>query len=241
MQKRNFKIPIFVAACILLSGAQTFPQHTFSTLNKPLKTIVIDPGHGGNDPGAKGPAGSFEKTVAISLAQIIQAQINPKYKVVLTRTGDYSLDIFERTAIANHIDADIFISIHTGGSFLYKANQINIFYFQPHGYLNKDQTGAPQPLMWQNLQKKHQAASNTLANIIKFRIDQLFTSTRAKAQGAPLILLQGAQMPAILVEIGYITNPSHEKNLQNTRFLSNIGKAITSGIHDFFNKMDLSE
>ena len=98
-----------------------FMYHSFP------ETSLLD---GGRDIGAQGTGGSLEKDVVLSLAQRIESELKSKYKVTLTRTGDYRLDIPRRTDVANHLNADVFISIHTGGSFQHDAAGILIYYFQ---------------------------------------------------------------------------------------------------------------
>ena len=79
--------------------------------------IVLDPGHGGNDVGAHGTQNMTEKQVALTFVGLMTQRLKKTYKVVLTRKDDYQIDAFERSAIANHLKADLFVSIHTGGSF----------------------------------------------------------------------------------------------------------------------------
>jgi N-acetylmuramoyl-L-alanine amidase len=93
-------------------------------------TIVLDPGHGGHDQGARGSDGTLEKAVTLSLARRVAAGLNQNYRAVLTRTDDYGLDIPGRTAIANHEKAKIFISLHSGGSFLHQATQMSVYFFE---------------------------------------------------------------------------------------------------------------
>jgi len=93
-------------------------------------TIVIDPGHGGYDIGARGPDGTFEKNVTMEFARVLALELEKTYKVILTRTDDYWVDIPERTAMANHVNADMFVSIHTGGSFLHQASGISLYYYE---------------------------------------------------------------------------------------------------------------
>ena len=78
------------------------------------KIVVLDPGHGGHDTGAEGPDNSQEKNVTLKMATALATELKKEYKIEFTRTGDYGLDIPGRTNMANHMQADLFISIHTG-------------------------------------------------------------------------------------------------------------------------------
>ena len=212
--------------------------------DKHKKTIVIDPGHGGHDRGAQGPDGTLEKRVTLTLARMIKAELENKYSSVLTRAGDYWLDIPSRTAVANHLKADLFISIHTGGSFLHKASGILIFYFteisEPvltlEAALSKPLKDSDTQIPWYNIQDKHIATSEVLAKLMQNRINDQIKFMESKIERAPLMVLSGADMPAILIEVGYLTNPAEEKELRNVEILSEVAKGISNGIDDFFSQ-----
>jgi len=125
-----FLVVIFV--CALTS--ESSPEKMIFGNQK--KIIVIDPGHGGYDNGAQGPDGTFEKNVTLTLARIIAEELGNTYRVILTRTDDYLLDIPARTAAANHLEADLFISIHAGGSFLHQASGMSLYYFKETSFLD---------------------------------------------------------------------------------------------------------
>ncbi len=203
------------------------------------KTIVIDPGHGGRDKGGRGPEGTFEKKVTLALARMIASELENDYRVVLTRTGDYQLNITERTSAANHSKADLFISIHTGGSMLHTVNGRSIFYYEKPKHLADDakkdtysslQNSIATP--WHTLQNRYQPSSRKLAEIMKKHLEEN-TKTPIKIQGAPVLILEGADMPAILLEAGYLTNSTQERELNNKQTLYNLAKKISSGINEF--------
>ena len=210
------------------------------------KIVVIDPGHGGRDIGAQGTGGTLEKDVVLNLAQRIESEIKNKYKVTLTRTGDYRLDIPRRTDVANHLNADVFISIHTGGSFQHDAAGILIYYFQgtPSAFVATGRSFRETPADngsqadWDKLQLKHVESSRLLARSLKDGIDSRVGFSRSKILAAPVLVLRGADMPAILIEIGYLTNPVEEKKLKDGRNLDDIARAIGNGIKDFFQRLD---
>ncbi len=202
--------------------------------------IVIDPGHGGQDFGAKGPDGTLEKTVAIELSRLIASELEPEFKVVLTRTDDYGMDIDNRTSMANHLKADIFISIHTGGSFVHSTTGTSIYYYQDFSQLDSGQEPPLPPaykernisILWRNVQIRHLSKSRALARTINDHLKGI-SAIQSRIEGAPLAVLQGAAMPAILIEVGYLTNPAEEKNLGDNRFLMNFAEQIRMGIEDF--------
>ena len=221
-----------------------------ATPKKPIfvqqtKTIVLDPGHGGHDTGASGAQGAFEKNVTLALARMLSEELENTYRVILTRTDDYFLNIPSRTSMANHANADLFISIHAGGSFLHQASGITLYFFDSisESVLSPD-TNSSKPLdkidhqsLWSNIQNRHQTSSKILANLLLNRINEQNIFKKGEILGAPLKVLEGADMPAVCLEIGYITNPAEEKSLQDINVLSNISQGIRNGIDDFFEKV----
>jgi N-acetylmuramoyl-L-alanine amidase len=237
---------LLIGLGIILISSQTLQAAS----KKPIfaqqkKTIVIDPGHGGYDTGALGPEGTFEKNVSLELAKTVAAELENTYRVILTRTDDYFLNIPSRSSIANHENADLFISIHAGGSFLHQASGITICFFNAisESVLTPD-TDPSKPLEtihsqapWSTIQNRHQTSSKILANLLQNRFNERTLFKKSEILGAPLLVLEGADMPAVCLEIGYITNPAEEKSLQDISVLSNIAQSIRNGIDDFFEKV----
>jgi N-acetylmuramoyl-L-alanine amidase len=240
-----FKIPTVILFWVLLLApcavANAASDPIIAEIQK--KIIVLDPGHGGYDNGAKGPDGTFEKTATMEISRILAQELSKTYDVVFTRTDDYWVDLLTRTSTANHLNADMFISIHTGASFLHQASGISLYYYEKS---STPAFGAEADSMeslkhatlqapWSDIQNKHQEASKTLAELILKRINET-PQFKADIQGAPLMVLEGADMPAVLIEIGYITNPVDEKSLSDISALTDIADRIKSGIDDFFQK-----
>lgn len=229
-------------ATVLIPGLSSQVSHAANPFLNEIKTVVLDPGHGGHDNGVQGPEGMLEKTVVLSLAQIIADRLKKNYKVILTRSDDYWIDIPDRTAVANNLKADLFISIHTGGSFLHQAKGITIFYYKKssgHALETGADSSKPESTdnpeaLWDNIQAGHIASSRALAQTIQNNIDNQLNFNKNKVENADLMVLKGADMPAILVEVGYLTNPGDEKKLQSHKVLSDFATAICNGINDYF-------
>jgi N-acetylmuramoyl-L-alanine amidase len=230
---------LFILFIFILVPAANAKQPFFK---KDMPVVVIDPGHGGTDAGAKGPNNTLEKTVTLNLARVLAQKLEARYRVVLTRNGDYGLDHSGRTAVANHAKADIFISLHTGSSFIHNINGSTVFFYQPfQESALTTETQAPKPLQdskppvsWDMIQAKYRVTSEKLADQIQSRLSTLRQLQDVKVQGAPLLVLEGADMPAVVIEIGNLPNATAEKALGDPRFLSRIAEAIISGIDDFF-------
>lgn len=218
--------------------AQADARQSLFDAFKPV--IVIDPGHGGQDGGAVGPDGTQEKTVTLQLARLIAAKLEPEFKVVLTRTDDYQVDLLQRTAAANHLKADVFLALHTGGSFVHSTTGTAIFHYQNKSGVDSirkkpppgTQKGNKKPVLWKNVQTSHISKSRALAGIIDERLKGP-PALQSRIEGAQLAVLQGADMPAVLIEVGYLTNPAEEKNLRDQGFLLDLAEQISLGIEEF--------
>lgn len=210
------------------------------------RMIVLDPGHGGSEVGARGADGTLEKAVAMELAQLIAAELQRDFKVALTRTDDYYVDLDNRTALANHLKADLFVSLHTGGSFVYGTAGSIVYYYQNASKSSSTRGENPtlrgennnMPIPWDRLQDRYREKSRILAGMIRSRLSTINSIENSRVQGAPLTVLQGAHMPAILIEVGYLTNPAEEKNLRSSRFLMNVATEISKGIGDFLSRTE---
>ena len=237
--KRFIVIMFFVVMCACFLAREAYSKNVRSD-NK--KIVVLDPGHGGHDKGAKGPNGALEKSVVLKLAGVVATELKSTYNIILTRTDDYWMDSHARSAIPNHSEADLFISLHTGGSFLHQASKTHLYYYKKHAYQKLELRNDPSGLSsdrslqtdWTHIHKKHQATSRLLAKLIQNGLNTYTTFAKSEIKGVPLMVFEGADMPAILIEIGYITNPTIEKSLSDTRVLLNIAKGIRKGVDDFF-------
>jgi len=236
---------LIVFAVIILSGNASEAVAKQQLFEAYKKVIVLDPGHGGDDEiGARGPEGTLEKTVTLNLARILAVELQRDYKVVLTRTDDYQVSLDNRTATANNLKADLFISIHTGGSLVHSTSGIIIYHYQTFSENARRQTADTSdraedtnaPILWDRVQNRYLEKSRNLAMMINARLSTLDAVKESRVAGAPLAVLQGANMPAILIEIGYLTNPGEEKNLCDQRFLTDLALAIRQGIDEYFEK-----
>jgi N-acetylmuramoyl-L-alanine amidase len=201
-----------------------------SNVEKEKKIVVIDPGHGGTDIGAKGQDGTVEKTIALTIARMVLVELESRYRVILTRADDLEVDPADRTARANTEKANLFISIHTGASFLHEASGVEVFVFEtPTGQMPVQEEKKIKT--WDRVQITHKKESREFAEALLNSIAMIGTGVRL--HGAPLVVLEGADMPAVLLEIGQLTNPLDEKKLRETAELTVIAKAIAAAVSEF--------
>lgn len=202
-------------------------------------TIVLDPGHGGENYGAGGSNGTVEKEVTLALAKLIADRLQNQYRVLLTRNDDHDLPIDKRTALANHHKADLFISIHAGGAPIQDVSGCAIMYYRHpedeiSGLENKmAEISSNQELpvlRWNNIQLDHVGASRRTAETLREGLEYKPNITPVSVSSAPLYVLSGAAMPALLIEPFYLTHPESEKYFQDADNLARLANDIATGI-----------
>jgi N-acetylmuramoyl-L-alanine amidase len=214
--------------------------------------IVIDPGHGGHDQGTIGPGGLLEKDLVLSLALDLQRLLQEKLgaQVILTRSDDTFIALEERSAIANQFHADLFISIHANSSRSRSTSGVETY------YLNFAKTDAEREIASREnatstssiseledlIKKIAQADKSTesreLASLIQKKLysgaQKMFpTAQNRGVRSAPFIVLIGANMPSILTEVAFISNPRDERLLKKAPNQERLVKALFSGIEDY--------
>ncbi len=236
-------IPAVVAVTLMTGAGATAP-----TVAHAQRVVVVDAGHGGAAAGVTGEAGLSEKRLTHDLAQRIATRLRNRYRVVFTRTSDVNVDIEDRTGVANNEKANAFISLHAGGSVDRTVEGVTLFHYTagfsdvtdppPPAKLTDTVPAATQP--WQRVQVAHRAASSVLAHRIKTRLEAPpAPSSAVSVIDAPVRVLMGADMPAVVIEVGYLTNPLEEKRLMDDDHRASLARRIAQGIDDFFNTRDM--
>ena len=238
--KKSGVLTILLLLLIVLFIGSVSLSHAEEKVSKSvsIRTIVIDPGHGGYDTGGQGPGGSIEKELTLNFAQILAKELKPQYTVVLTRNGDYQVNLMRRASVANHHRADLFISIHVGGGSRYQRDAWSVFYYKK----TDSSEGGMRPeiifresvedlqLNWDQIQLRHQKESRALAGCMKTQLVGHPDIREVTVAGMALRVLEGLDMPAIVIETGYLTNPKTEKQLNDVSFLTDVAKRIKKGI-----------
>ncbi len=229
-----FKRPTFtivVACCFLLVSGNSYSSST-SDLKR---TIVIDPGHGGFDTGAKGADNTLEKNISLLFAKKIKSKLENRYNVVLTRTDDYWINTRQRTEIANSTKAELFISIHANASFIHETKGLSLIYYKP-SVTEAKTIAINYHTQWYQAQKKFIPLSRLFTKALFKRLSKNPNHNTPRINSLPLSSLSGVYMPAMLIEMGYLTNPFEEKQLNNADFLSDYAKEISTEINSFMEK-----
>ena len=221
----------------------------------PLRLIVLDAGHGGHDTGATGPTGLAEKDLVLDVtrrvAKLVESDLG--VRVLLTRSDDTFIALRDRTSIANRERGDLFVSIHANAHRQIDSAGVETYFLSseatdsnarqaaavensvvqlenPAGGRGRDIVKA---ILWDLAQSTFQVESSRLAEIVQ---DSMTRSLRIPNRGvkqAGFYVLGGAAMPAVLVEIGFVTNPREEKRLKDSRYRDEIARAILSGLGDY--------
>ena len=241
-------------ASIITSLQKTRPSSS-KYLNR-KRVIVIDAGHGGKDAGAVGPRKRYEKHSVLKVSKYLYQTLRRRgYKVYLTRTKDRFIKVHNRTKLSNAKKADIFISVHANAAMKHrvkKAKGIETFFLSPARSARAKRVAASENRT--DMRKMGYSSKNSLLTILnqskitqsnKLAIDiqqNILHSVRAKYSGVvdggvregPFWVLVGAQMPAILVELGYISHPVESKRLYSTKYQKLLADGIANGVDSYF-------
>lgn len=216
-----------------------------------LQTIAIDPGHGGDDTGVAGPGGTLEKQVTLELARRVKALIEARLgiHVLLTREDDRRMGVDERAAFANNNKADLLISLHANGTFTPAASGAEVFYLSLDPEMEDARRAARAEaatlpvlgggtrtidiIRWDMAQARHIDTSAVLAGLLEDALRARVPLGTRPLQQAPLRVLVGANMPAALIEVAYLTNSAQERQAASPEFQTSVAQAIYEAVQRF--------
>lgn len=219
------------------------------------KLIVLDAGHGGEDPGAIGPTGTKEKDInlAITLALKKLFDKDKNYKVILTRNNDTFIPLAERTNISNESKADLFISIHNNANFKKEISGFEIYFLSEHASDSEAASTAIlensvvslenkpkgdkemlQNMLWSMVVNEYINESSELSSFISCEATGRLKIPNKGIKQANFFVLRGTQMPAVLVEGAYLSNYSDEAKLNTKNFQLSIADAIYEGVKKYY-------
>lgn len=222
-----------------------------------IRTIVIDPGHGGTETGAIGPSGIQEKELTLTLARDLEARLEQSgIRVILTRNEDANVPHDNRTAIANQNKADLFISIHLNSSLGSGAYGTETYFLSAEATdataaraaAAENTAAAPEPdgtpsdpeamedlqlILWDLAQSHHMAESQRFAKLVQGELNQALQLRDRGVKQAPFRVLMGAAMPAVLVELGFLSNPDEERKLQDPEYRGDLIAALARAIQRY--------
>ncbi|MBS0544442.1 MAG: N-acetylmuramoyl-L-alanine amidase [Proteobacteria bacterium] len=222
-----------------------------------LFTVVLDPGHGGEDPGAVGAAGSLEKDVTLSIARRLKRQIesHPNMRAVLTRDGDYFVPLGQRVTRARRVQADLFVSIHADAFVRPDARGSSVFVLSERGasssaarWLAQKENDADL-IGGVNLARQDGHIARTLLDLsqtatindslklgraVLDEIGDINKLHKGDVEQAGFAVLKAPDIPSVLVETAFISNPEEERRLNDDGYQDKMANAITRGIKRYF-------
>lgn len=234
------------------------PQNHAPGVNR-LFTVVLDPGHGGEDPGAIGASGSYEKNVTLSIARRLKRQIDaqPNMRAVLTRDGDYFVPLHQRVARARRVRADLFVSIHADAFVRPEANGSSVYVLSERGasssaarWLAQKENDADL-VGGVNLSRQEGHLARTLLDLSQTAtINDSFKLGRAmlgelgtinrlhkpEVEQAGFAVLRAPDIPSVLVETAFISNPQEERRLNDEAYQDKMATALMRGIKRYFDE-----
>jgi N-acetylmuramoyl-L-alanine amidase len=224
-----------------------------------MVTIALDPGHGGEDPGAVGRGGNFEKNVVLAIAQRLKAKIEqqPNMRVMLTRDGDYFVPLQVRVQKARKVQADLFVSIHADAFIEPTARGSSVFALSEKGasstaarwLANKE--NAADLIGGINIRSKNQQLASVLLDLsttaqindslklakhVLGEIGSINKLHKGQVEQAGFAVLKAPDIPSILVETAFISNPDEEAKLTDEKYQDQIAEALMRGIRKYLHK-----
>jgi N-acetylmuramoyl-L-alanine amidase len=215
-----------------------------------IETVVIDPGHGGKDHGKTGRSGLLEKDVNLMLAEAMRDRIRDELglEVILTREDDRLLALSRRTEIANEAGADLMISVHCNSWFSERTGGFEAYFLSPARseseralarYENAAGDQAAETpngdidfILWDLVQNEYINESSTFAEFIQKEMSERLDIRNRGVKQANFVVLQGANMPAVLIETAFLSNPSEEALLADPEFHREVADGIVEAIRN---------
>ena len=229
------------------------PKPPVSPATRRIKRIVIDAGHGGHDPGAIGKSGLREKDVNLDIARRLANLLESKgITAILTRSSDKFIPLSVRADIANKANADLFVSLHSNSARSRKLNGFEVYYITDKiddssralksaqdGELNIESASFYgnslniKAALWDMLYTESRGRSISLAQSICQSAQRNMGLRILGVKGARFAVLKGSNIPAVLVEMGFLSNPTEERYLRNGFYRQQLAEAVCGGILDY--------
>lgn len=245
---------------VLFKEEKLTPKAVYPLSN--IKKVIIDAGHGGRDPGAIGKTGLKEKDVTLDIAKRLENLLQEQgIEVIMTRSRDTFVPLPQRVAIANNCRADLFLSIHANANRARSLNGVEVYYISPRisdserafasarngQLLNLDDTCYLsnsldlKAILWDMIYNYNRAESIELSKVICKAIANNLETRLIGVKSANFQVLRGASVPAILIEVGFLSNSSEERSLSEPSYRQRVAQAINQGLEDYGREFALTK
>jgi N-acetylmuramoyl-L-alanine amidase len=257
VQKSALSAPV-ASHAVVSSSRRVAAEQAAAMLGGQRSVVVcIDPGHGGKDQGAHGPGGTLEKNVTLAVARDLAARINrqPGMKAVLTREGDYFIPLKRRYQIARDNSADLFVSIHADSFTRNDAKGSSVWVLSPRGKTSEaarwladgqnradliggttldDKNDDLAKVLLDLQQGWAMQSSGVVADNVLRALGQLGPTHRGYVERANFVVLRSPDVPSILVETAFISNPAEERRLRDPGHQEQLAQAVMGGLKNYF-------
>ena len=260
-QDKRYRLVIDLVDVVQEKKERQERQKQKETRSQGIKVVVIDPGHGGEDPGAVGQNKTMEKDIVLKVGEKVVQLLNQSNEIqaFLTRRGDYFIPLEERSKIAREYGADLFVSLHTDGSFNPQARGSSVYCLSLSGatdqaakiLADKENTSnilggaflrpaayAKDPnlnqILFDMMQNNSMKESFRFAETILADIKAINSVKYPSYRQANFIVLKAPDIPSVLLEMSYITNKEDERLLNSNDFQEKIAKTLNASIKKFF-------
>jgi len=236
---------------LVLALALGLPTQTIAREKrlKAIRTVVVDPGHGGENLGALGFNGVYEKKIVLAIAKKIQERLAKQTDAhaKLTRDEDETVPLARRIAFANDVQADLFISLHCNSSFSQKPMGVETYVLSekaleeesaklsrqvvtPKGLYASAADPAAAAVVKEMLQFAAHRDALGFAEEVQGNLTRSMRTTDRGVKSLPIVILRGAEMPGVVIEVGFISNPTEARNLSRSKYQDIVAQAIVTAI-----------
>ena len=239
---------------ILIQQSQSLSDSSKTSTRK--RIIVIDAGHGGVDPGAIGTSGTYEKNITLSMAKELKEVLdkNSKYKVYLTRSRDVFIPLRDRVKISRNYHADLFISIHADSAFNHKATGLSVYTLSEEasdkeaaalaekenkadivaGVNFAEHSKDVNDILLNMAQRETNNYSAEFATLLSAQMSKIVKTVSNTHRFAGFAVLKAPDVPSVLLELGYLSNPKEERQLKQKSYRQNLAIAASKAIDKYF-------
>ncbi len=254
----SWYISVAVVCLALLQAPSTLLAQlpAISLPGEKIPIIVLDPGRGGSNSGAQGPTGLLEKDITLQVAteagRLIEELLG--VRVVLTRTDDSEVPLEARAALANQAGGDLFISVHAGGSLAPARREFQTFYFDAMhksspsgrepaneggftagaGQRRRSGAGPSEVILWDQAQLDFLETSQMFARLLNKNLRAQVAEEGRAVLGFPSLLLRWVRMPAVLLDLGSVSDPGFEAKVRDDAYLQRAALGIAQAVNDYY-------
>lgn len=224
---------LFKTLFLVLTVFLVFPLS--SAIAKSRHLVVVDPAHGGRDKGVELSKRFYEKDITLAIAKLLKKDLDSSknIRVLLTRSADKNVSVSDRVKIAKRADIDLFISLHVNSGFGKKSSGFEV-YFSGFKFSSATGRNASKEILNDMVTTKYLNESVRIAQIIQKNMEKIFRRKDRGLRSAPILILEGLTIPAVVLEIGFATNTKDRRKLLNKTTQESIAKALAKSIREFF-------